>query len=69
MWSIVKEPLLIGTLNIGLPTTDVVTDGVLIYKLFGGVPYHPNCSYHFSYNTTESEVFATCLAGIPEEEL
>ena len=43
---LVKESLLIGTLNIGLPTADVGSDGVLIYKLYRGVPYHPNCPYY-----------------------
>ena len=77
---LVKETLLMGTLNIGLPTTDVGTDAILIYSLFGGFPSHPNCTYesHPCYQTNctiinayafESEWFATCLAGIPEEEL
>jgi len=50
-----------GTLNIGLPTSDVGTDGALIYTLFGGFPYHPSCN--------ETYEILDCLAGIPEEEL
>ena len=71
MLTTLRETLVIGTFNIGLPTTDVGTDGALIYKLFGGFPYHPNCTYHPCFETncpTESE-FATCLAGIPDEEV
>ena len=60
---LVKETLLMGTLSIGLPTSDVGSDGTLIYKLYGGLPYHPNCS------TGYYELSATCLAGIPEEEV
>ena len=44
MLTTLRETLVIGTFNIGLPTTDVGTDGALIYKLFGGFPYHPNCT-------------------------
>ena len=77
MLATVRDTLLIGTLNIGLPTADVGTDGASIYKLFRGFPYHPNCTYPASnhscwrplYCTTEIELFTTCLAGIPEEEL
>ena len=61
---LVKETLLMGTLSIGLPTSDVGSDGTLIYKLYGGLPYHPNCS-----TTGYYELSATCLAGIPEEEV
>ena len=59
---LVKETLLIGTLNIGLPTTDVGSDGALIYKLYGGFPYHPSCNQSYEHTLD-------CLAGIPEEEL
>ena len=39
-----KETFLIGTLNIGLPMVDVGSDGTLIYTLYRGFPYHPNCT-------------------------
>ena len=58
----VKETFLIGTLNIGLPTADVYSDGALIYTLYRGFPYHPSCNwYNYDYDT--------CMAGIPEEQL
>ena len=40
----VKETLLMGTMNIGLPTFDVYTDGALLHQLYRGYPFHPNCT-------------------------
>ena len=62
----VKETLLIGTFNIGLPTVDVGSDGTLIYTLYRGFPYHPNCTYKYWY---DGPSFETCLAGIKEDEM
>ena len=39
----VKETLLLGTLNIGLPTSDVYSDGALMYEFYRGYPFHPDC--------------------------
>ena len=61
--ALVRETLVIGTFNIGLPTTDVGTDGALIKKLFGGFPYHPNCTYDY-----DGPKFATCLAQITKRK-
>ena len=44
---LVRETLVFGTFQIGLRTTDVGTDGAFIYKLFGGFPYHPNCTFKY----------------------
>ena len=67
MLSAVREGLVIGTLNIGLPTSDVGTDGALIYKLFGGFPYHPSCTMKRIRGI--EGINETCLAdpGIQEE--
>ena len=64
MFRTVTESLVIGTLNIGLPTTDVGSDGALIYKLSRGFPYHPNCIIE-----GRDWINETCLAdpGIQEE--
>ena len=60
----VKETLLIGTMQIGLPTTDVYTDGALVHQLFKGFPYHP-CDSLF-WNQT---IYDACLDGIPPDQL
>lgn len=62
----VKETFLIGTLNIGLPTVDVCSDGALMYKLYRGYSFHPNCNITESANLT---IYQACLAEIPIEEL
>ena len=55
------ETLIIGTFNIALPTADVGTDGNLIYTLFRGFPFHPDC-------ILASVINETCLGEIPEEK-
>ena len=59
----VKETLLIGTMQIGLPTADVYTDGATIHQLFRGFPYHPSCQ---PFNQT---IYDACLDGIPPDQL
>ena len=39
----VKETFLIGGLNIVLPTSDVYSDGTLIYEYNTGYDYHEDC--------------------------
>ena len=71
-----KETVLIGTLNIAMPTQDVFSDGAQMYKFYRGNPYHPSCEIwgrewnrilnHTYDNLTVNE---TCLDGIPKEQL
>ena len=71
----VKESILIGTLNIALPTADVYSDGAFIYQLYRGIPYHPLCVReenltHFDISTyLRISLNQTCLQGIPIDEL
>ena len=77
----VKETLLIGTMNVGLPTVDVYSDSALVYSLFRGYDYHPNCTIPELDNQTilEAELtrdnltifekYQACLEEIPREEL
>ena len=73
---VVKETVLIGTLNIVLPTADVYSDGALVYTLYRGNPYHPNCNIWDTVpNPILNKTFdvltinKTCVDGIPEEQL
>ena len=64
---LVKETVLFGTVNVALPTVDVCTDGVLIFDLFRGYPYHPSC---FSLDEHNVTIFnQTCLDQIPRDQL
>ena len=60
-----KETFLVGTLKIGLPTADVYSDGVLMFKLYRGFPHHPDCDIWDGWKIMNE----TCLAGIPDEQL
>ena len=71
-----KETLLIGTVYIALPTTDVYSDGVFIMKLALGTTHHPACSveemhWNSVWNDWSKEwsTNETCMAEIPYEEL
>ena len=64
---LVKETILFGTLNVGLPTVDVYTDGVQMISFYMGYPYHPSC---FSMDEHNLTIFnQTCLGQIPKEQL
>ena len=54
----VKETLLMGTLNIGLPTADVYSDGALIYDYYTGYNFHPDCE-NWLGNETHGELKST----------
>ena len=73
----VKETFLIGGLNIVLPTSDVYSDGALIYDYYTGYDYHEDCE---NWNQKDDEIGNgthwellsindTCLAGMPREQL
>ena len=73
---VVKETVLVGTLNIVMPTADVYTDGAQMYTFYRGNPYHPNCSiWDTEWNQILNATFdkltvnETCLNGIPKEKL
>ena len=67
----VKETFLIGGLNIVLPTSDVYSDGALIYKYNTGYDYHEDCERLFDNGTKRDQLSIndTCLAGMPREQL
>ena len=67
----VKETLLIGSLNIGLPTADVYSVGALIYDYYTGYDYHEDCENWFDNGTYRDllSINDTCLAGIPDDQL
>ena len=48
-----RETILIGTMNIGLPTADVITDGTFMYELYRG-PHHPNCDFSLNMTTYQA---------------
>ena len=64
---LVKETVLFGTVNVGLPTMDVCTDGLVILDLYRGYAYHPSCFYMNELNLTF--VNQTCLDEIPQDQL
>ena len=73
---VMKETVLIGTLNIAIPTSDVYSDGVQIYRFYRGNPYHPNCeTWDTEMNQILNATFdkltinETCFDGIPKEKL
>ena len=63
-----KETFLIGTLRIGLPTVDSYSDCALMYTLYRGHPYHPDCDIR-DKDDKLATVNETCLAGIPTEQM
>ena len=64
---LVRETVLMGTLNVGLPTVDVFTDGMQIFKFYRGYAYHPSCWPMDEHNLT---IFnETCLGQMPREEV
>ena len=64
---LVRETVLMGTLNVGLPTVDVYTDGVQIFKFYRGYAYHPSCWPMDEHNFT---IFnETCFGQMPREEV
>ena len=67
----IKETFLIGTLNIVLPTSDVYSDGTLIYEYYTGYDYHEDCERLFDNGTKRDQLSIndTCLAGMPREQL
>ena len=64
---LVKETVLFGTINVGLPTIDVCTDGVQIFNFYKGYAYHPSCFFMDENNVTI--VNQTCLDEIPQDQL
>ena len=68
MLSIAKETLLIGTMQIGLPTADVYTDGALVHQLFRGFPYHPSCDIN-GRALNRLSIYDACLDGILPDQL
>ena len=61
---LVKEILLVGTLNVGLPSLDVYSDGATMVQYYGGYQYHNSC-----YNYVELQLNQTCLEEISPGEL
>ena len=63
-FQLVKETLLIGTLNVGLPSLDVYSDGATMVQYFRGYQYHNSC-----YNYVELQLNQTCIEEISPGEL